>query len=98
MIRDFGNKIASDLFHTGSSPKLPRQFWRRASQLLDIMEAADHLEDLKSKGFPPALRLHQLQGNRKGEWVIDVHKISGWRITFRFEQSEFCSVKIENYH
>jgi plasmid maintenance system killer protein len=37
-------------------------------------------------------------GKQKGEWAIDIHKISGWRITFRFEQSEFTDVKVEDYH
>jgi len=53
---------------------------------------------LKSKGFPPSLRLHRLRHDRKGEFAIDIDKISGWRITFRFEAGEFIEVKVENYH
>ena len=98
MVRDFGNKAAADLFHKGSSKSLPRQFWRRAIFLLDLMEAVNSLEVLKSKGFPPGLRLHPLKGDRKGEYAIDINKVSGWRITFRFEKKEFFDVKVENYH
>ncbi|MCM2280412.1 MAG: hypothetical protein NDI61_01040 [Bdellovibrionaceae bacterium] len=62
------------------------------------MEAVDSLDDLVSGGFPPSVRLHPLRGARKGEWAIDIHKTSGWRITFRFGQKEFFDVKIEDYH
>ena len=66
--------------------------------MLDIMEAVESLEILKSKGFPPDLRLHPLKGSRSGEFAIDINKVSGWRITFRFEEKEFCDVKVEDYH
>lgn len=98
MIKDFGNKVASDLFHKGTCKSLPIEYWKRAIHLLDVMEAVESLEDLKSKGFPPSLRLHRLTGNRKGEWAIDIHKTSGWRITFQFVDNEFVDVKIEDYH
>ncbi|MFZ4403274.1 MAG: type II toxin-antitoxin system RelE/ParE family toxin [Pseudobdellovibrionaceae bacterium] len=98
MIKDFGNKIAFELFHKGSCKGLPRQYWRRAIYLLDVMEAVESLEDLKSQGFPPSIRLHPLMGIRKGDWAIDINKLSGWRITFQFIGSEFVNVKIEDYH
>lgn len=98
MIKDFGNKIASDLFHKGESKKLPRQHWVRAVHLLDVIEAVDSLEELKRSAFPPSVRLHPLSGKRKGEWAIDVNKLSGWRVTFRFEGNQFVGVCIEDYH
>ncbi len=45
-----------------------------------------------------ALRLHKLKGIRKDEFAIDINKLSGWRITFRFIQNDFYDVKIEDYH
>jgi plasmid maintenance system killer protein len=98
LIKDFGNKIASDLYHKGNCKSLPRQSWQRAIHLLEVMEAVESFEELKSRGFPPSVRLHPLAGNRKEVWAIDIHKTSGWRITFRFEQNEFMEVKIEDYH
>ena len=65
---------------------------------LDVMEAVDSFEDLKKKGFPPSVRLHPLAKDRKGDWAIDIHKTSGWRITFKFVDNEFLNVKIEDYH
>jgi proteic killer suppression protein len=98
LIRNFGNKAAADLFHKGMSKSLPQKHWQRAVDLLDIMEAVDSLDDLNTKGFPPSLRMHKLKGDRSGEYAIDIHKIDGWRITFKFVESEFIEVKIENYH
>lgn len=98
MIKYFGNKTAADLYHISECKGLPRQHWKRAIYLLEVMEAVESLGELKSKGFPPSIRLHPLIGNRKVEWAIDIHKTSGWRITFRFEENEFTQVKIEDYH
>jgi hypothetical protein len=49
MIRDFGNKTASDLYHKGSCKGLPRQYWQRAIHLLEIMEAVDKAQDAGRK-------------------------------------------------
>jgi plasmid maintenance system killer protein len=98
MIQYFGNKIAYQLFHEGMCKGLPRPYWKRALHLLEVMDAVESLDDLKMKGFPPSIRLHPLTANRKGEWAIDIHKLSGWRITFRFIDHEFTDVKIEDYH
>jgi len=98
LIRNFGNKAATDLFHKGQSKSLPPKFWQRAVDLLDIMEAVDSLDDLKMRDFPPSLRLHKLKGSRSGEYAIDIHKTGGWRVTFKFIENEFVEVKVENYH
>ena len=98
MIKEFGNKIAFDLFHYGHTNKIPSEYCKRAIHLLDIMDAISSLDELKIKGFPPSLRLHRLKGARKDEYAIDIHKLSGWRITFKFEKNDFYDVKIEDYH
>lgn len=98
MIKDFGNKAASDLYHTGSCKALPRNYWKRVIDLLDVMDAVESFEELTEKGFPPRLRLHRISGLRKGEWAIEIHKTGGWRITFRFKKCEFTQVKVEDDH
>ncbi len=98
MIKEFGNRVAFELFHYGETKKLPKSLQQRSIYLLDIMDAVDSLSDLSEKGFPPALRLHKLKGNRNGEFAIDINKVSGWRITFKFINGDFYDVKIEDYH
>lgn len=91
-------KIAEDLWENGKSSKLPKQFHLRAKALLQVMYATDSLHDLKAKGHPPDVRLHHLKYDRKGEMAVDIDKISGWRITFVFKDSQFFDVGIEDYH
>lgn len=54
------------------------------------------LEDLKIKGEPPTIRLHKLKGDRKKYCSVTI-KLP-WCITFKFKNSEFSELKIENYH
>jgi proteic killer suppression protein len=96
MIRDFGNKVAQDIWESDSSKELPRELWIRAKALLTIMLATVVLDDLKIRGQPPNIRLHKLQGSRKEYWSVTI-KLP-WCITFRFQAGEFIDVKIENYH
>ena len=78
------------------SKSLPRELWMRAKALLTIMHSTDELNDLKIKGKPPNVRLHKLKGNKKEYWSVTI-KLP-WAITFKFKNSEFSEVKIENYH
>lgn len=99
MIENWGNKIAQDIWERGASPKIPREIHLRARVLLNIMNSTDSLKDLRIKGEPPGLRLHQLKGERKGEWAMDiVNKTCPWRIVFKFKSGKFLDVKIEDYH
>lgn len=96
MIRNFGNKIAQDIWETNSSKSLPKEFWIRAKALLTIMHGTTDMNDLKIKGQPPNIRLHKLKGDRKDEWSVTI-KLP-WCIIFKFRSGEFVDVKIENYH
>jgi proteic killer suppression protein len=44
----------------------------------------------------PGFRLHQLKGDKKGLWAIDVNK--NWRIVFKFEDGNAYVVDYEDYH
>jgi toxin HigB-1 len=45
------------------------------------LESADNLWTIAQL---PALRLHQLKGDRKGIWSVDIHQ--NWRILFEIDQ------------
>lgn len=96
MIVGFSGKIAKDIWETTQSKVLPKPLWIRAKALLTIMHATSTIEDLRIKGQPPNIRLHKLQGNRKGYWSVTI-KLP-WCITFKYEAGEFSEVRIENYH
>lgn len=91
-------KVAKDIWTDDFSRAFPRQFHLRAKFLLQVMYTTKSLDDLKYQGEPPALRLHKLKGDRKGELAIDIDKVSGWRITFEYIDNKFVNVGIEDYH
>jgi len=96
MIKNFGNRIAEEIWENSSSKSLPKELWLRAKALLTIMHSTSTINDLKIKGQPPNIRLHKLKGYRKDEWSVTI-KLP-YAITFKFKSGEFSDVKIENYH
>lgn len=66
-----------------------------ADKLLDILDRLDASSDVEDMRYPGS-GLHQLQGDRKGEWLITVSK--NWRLTFTFEDGDAYNVNYEDYH
>jgi proteic killer suppression protein len=66
-----------------------------ADKLLDILDRLDASSDAEDMRYPGS-GLHQLQGDRKGEWSITVSK--NWRLTFTFEDGDAYNVNYEDYH
>ncbi len=96
MIRSFGNKATSDLFHGISSSRvrrLPTQIIESALYKLDLLNAAQSLEDLKS---PPGNRLEMLRGEFTGYHSIRIN--NQWRIVFKWQGSNVHNVQIIDYH
>ncbi len=96
MIVSFGNKATSDLFHGISSRhvrKLPNQIHETARYKLDVLNAAQCLDDLLS---PPGNRFEPLTGNLKGFHSIRIN--SQWRVVFRWDTNAAHDVQIMDYH
>ena len=96
MIVSFADKATSDLFHGISSRKarkLPNQIHELALYKLDVINAAQNLDDLKS---PPGNRLEPLRGDLKGFHSIRIN--NQWRIAFRWEANAAHDVQIVDYH
>lgn len=98
MIKEFGNKIAEEIWETNKSKHLPSHLHLRAKALLQIMHATDRLKDLKIKGQPPNIRLHKLKGDLKEFWSVTLINTSSFRIIFTFKSGEFDNVQIVDYH
>lgn len=97
-IENWGNRVAKQLFENETTKGLPLEHHARARFLLEMMIVVDNVNQLVAVGTPPALRPHKLKGDRKGTMAIDIDKVSGWRITFKFIDGKFADVAIENYH
>ncbi len=96
MILSFGNKGTSDLFHGTSSSRsrrIPPQIKESALYKLDVLNAAQSLEDLKS---PPGNRLEMLKGDFIGFHSIRIN--NQWRIVFMWQDSNAHDVRIIDYH
>ncbi len=96
MIVSFGNKATSDLFHGISSRhvrKLPNQIHEAVRYKLDVLNAAQSIDDLRS---PPGNRLEPLTGSLKGFHSILIN--SQWRIVFHWDTNAAHDVQILDYH
>ena len=96
MITSFGDKGTSDLFHGISSRharKLPSQIHEISLYKLDVLNAAQALDDLRS---PPGNRLEPLRRELKGFYSIRIN--SQWRIIFRWAEGGATDVQIIDYH
>ncbi len=96
MITSFGDRTTSDLYHGVSNSRvrrLPSQVLESALYKLDVINAAQSLDDLRS---PPGNRLEMLKGELKGFYSIRIN--SQWRIIFRWQASNASDVKMVDYH
>ena len=96
MITSFGDQATEDLFHGKRSKHargLPADIRRVAVRKLDLLNAAHHLQDLRS---PPGNRLEQLRGDWSGFHSIRIN--DQWRVVFRWQDSQAADVQIVDYH
>ncbi len=92
MIKSFKHKGLERFFRHDDRSGLNAQHCDRIGRLLDVIDAAEALEDLNI----PGMGFHGLTGNRKGQYSL---KVSGnWRITFMFEGGQALDVTLEDYH
>lgn len=96
MITSFGDRATEDLYHGISSAKvrrLPSQILEQALYKLDVLNAAQSLDDLRS---PPGNRLEALKGDHAGLHSIRIN--NQWRIVFRWQNSGVHEVSVVDYH
>jgi proteic killer suppression protein len=93
MIRSFAARETERLFRRQLSRKLPHDIQRRARVKLEILDAAESLEDLR---IPPSNRLEKLSGDRDGQHSIRIN--NQWRICFEWREGDAYQVEIVDYH
>lgn len=93
-IKKFVNRGLEDLFSTGRSHRIGAEYRKRLILMLDALDAATCVGDLRNaRGF------HALAGDRAGSFAMSVS--GNWRLTFRFEQGDkgdVLDVDFEDYH
>lgn len=93
MIRSFADKETERLFNRRRSRKLPGNIQQGARRKLEILDAAEAIEDLM---VPPGNRLEKLSGDRKGQHSIRIN--DQWRICFVWQNGDAFDVEIVDYH
>jgi proteic killer suppression protein len=93
VIKTFADKETENLFGRKFSKKLPHDIQHIARIKLEILDAAEGLQDLR---VPPGNRLEKLSGTREGQYSIRIN--DQWRICFVWQQENVYDVEIVNYH
>jgi proteic killer suppression protein len=96
MIASFGDQATEDLYHGRRTQRVrhfPAQAIPAALRKLDVLRAAQRLQDLRS---PPGNRLEALKGDYAGWYSIRVNQ--QWRIVFRWEKDTAYDVSLIDYH
>jgi proteic killer suppression protein len=92
MIKSFAHKGLEKFYVTGSLAGVQAIHAKRLRLILAQLNQAQSIKDLDV----PSLHLHQLKGNRQGDWSVTVQ--ANWRITFRFVDGNAEVVDYEDYH
>lgn len=96
MIKSFGDDNTRDLWtgaRTVRARRVPTEIRERAIRLLDRLNAAGSVDDLR---LPPANRLHKLSGDLAGFWSVSVNM--QWRLIFRWTDGGPADVRLLDYH
>ncbi len=93
MIKSFADKETEKLFNREFSKKLPNDVQRIARRKLEVLDAAENLNDLR---VPPSNRLEKLKGNRGRQHSVRVN--DQWRICFEWRDENAFEIEIVDYH
>ncbi len=90
-IQAFRNKGLEELFVNGRTKRIGNRVHGKIIELMDIIDAAADLRDLRGIGA-----FHPLTGKRKGQYAMTV--TANWRITFKFSDGDAADLDYEDYH
>ena len=93
MIQSFACTETESIWNGRRSRKLPADIQQRALAKLNVIDAADILDDLK---LPPSNRLHELDRDRAGQHSVSINM--KWRICFVWKDGNAYDVEIVDYH
>jgi proteic killer suppression protein len=96
VIVSFGDAATEEIYDGKKSARVRRfgdDVLKAAERKLDMIEAADRLEDLK---ISPGNRLEALKGGLRGFHSIRVN--DQWRVVFRWEKGAAAEVRVTDYH
>jgi proteic killer suppression protein len=96
MIHSIADKLTRDVFdgtNSKASRRLPVALHPKARRLLDFINAAGNINDLR---VPPGNHLEMLKGDWRGFHSVRVN--DQWRLVFRWIENDAHDVQIVDYH
>jgi proteic killer suppression protein len=92
VIKSFDHKGLEKFYYDGDKGGIQPTHAQRIADILDRLDAAVTIQDMKY----PGSNLHQLKGKLKGVWSVEVS--GNWRVTFRFRDGNAYVVDYRDYH
>ena len=92
MIVGFRHKGLERFYKTESTRGINAQHAAKLRRLLTALDVSAEPVDMDL----PGVRLHELKGDRKGEWAVWVS--GNWRLVFTFEAGNAAAVDYVDYH
>ena len=92
MIKSFKHKGLGDFFYTGSKKGITPSHSSKLAKILDRLHAANEIKDMSY----PGSYLHQLSGDKKGQYSI--RGTGNWRVFFEFVDGDAYIVDYDDYH
>ena len=92
MIQRFRHKGLERLFVSGDTSGVNPQLAAKLRRMLILLHAGASPAALNAPGY----RLHQLKGDRSGQWSATVS--GNLRLVFEFEGSHATNVDLVDYH
>ncbi len=92
MIMRFRHKGLERLFASGDTRGVSADQAKRLRRLLASLSTATSPMNMNIAGY----QLHQLAGERKGQWAVSVS--GNWRLVFRFDGENATDVDLVDYH
>ena len=80
------------MYERGDRSRINPNHISKIELIIADLDAADTLEHMRRPGY----RLHELKGDLKGIYAVEVS--GNWRIVFRFEDGDVSDVDLTDYH
>ena len=93
MIVSFADRNTRAFYLHGKLRGIPAEITDRASELLDQLNGARGVQDMR---FPPGNRLEKLKGRRKKQYSVRVS--NQWRICFVWKNGDAHLVELTNHY
>ena len=92
MVKSFKHRGLKRLYERGDRSRINPNYVGKVELVLADLDASETLEHMRRPGY----RLHELKGDMKGLYAVDIS--GNWRIVFRFKDGEAEDIDLTDYH